>query len=118
MVLPPSLVATYPEVYVRGLLDSGLGLPCWEPAPHDVDPERRGVIPGDVGIYTIDRSSKKLFNLWESEGAIRILAALYSCGPYKPMQGQITREPILNPGETIITGASVDSPVAAPHLNE
>lgn len=113
MDLPSSLVTTYAEVYVRGLLHSGHGLPCWEPAPHDIDSDPKGAVPGDVGTYTIDRSFNKIFNLWESEDVIRSLANIYSQGSYQPLQGRVTRRDILSKGETIRDGVYLNSPAPA-----
>ncbi|KAJ3512786.1 hypothetical protein NMY22_g15232 [Coprinellus aureogranulatus] len=85
--LPAGMAPTYAEIYVRGLLHSGYGLACWEPAPHGNDAEGSsgGVMPGDVGTYSVDRSFTKLFNIWEDEAELRN-------------------------GETIVDGVSQNSP--------
>ncbi|KAJ3527699.1 hypothetical protein NMY22_g9684 [Coprinellus aureogranulatus] len=108
--LPPANNPSYAEVYVRGLLHSGYGLPCWEPAPHDSDSERTGVMPGDVGTYTVNGSFRKLFNLQDDEKAIRELATVCSRGSYFAMRQHIRRESIIEEGETIVNGVSSDSP--------
>jgi hypothetical protein len=52
-------------MYVRSMLVSGKGLACWHPRPRKPYQGKRGVIPGDVGVYSACRGFEKIFNLWE-----------------------------------------------------
>lgn len=69
---------TIPEIYLCSLLGSGRGLPCWQPKPQSTlrTGKERGVVPGDVGIYSVEEGFQKLFNLWEDGAAIQERARL------------------------------------------
>ncbi|KAF6761115.1 hypothetical protein DFP72DRAFT_880124 [Ephemerocybe angulata] len=69
---------TIPEIYLCSLLGSGRGLPCWQPSPQSAlrTGKDRGVVPGDVGIYSVEEGFRKLFNLWEDGAAIQERARL------------------------------------------
>jgi hypothetical protein len=54
-------------MYVRSMLVSGKGLACWHPEPRKPYAGKRGVVPGDVGIYSACGGFEKIFNLWEDE---------------------------------------------------
>ncbi|KAJ3522620.1 hypothetical protein NMY22_g11815 [Coprinellus aureogranulatus] len=106
MDVPLSSAPTPPEIYVSGLLKAGLGLPCWSPAPSLTNQQSEGVVPGDVGLYTVDKHFKRIFNLWEDELAIRALAKSGSTAQYQPLRGRaVGPERALEERETILEGA-------------
>lgn len=55
------------EVYIRKMLHAGKGLPCWKPEPREPLNHGEGVIPGDVGIFSVEGGFRKVFNLWDDE---------------------------------------------------
>jgi hypothetical protein len=62
---PPQDIA-YAEIYIRSMLPSKAGLPCWDPEPRGSVGER-GIVPGDVGTFDLMDGFTKIFNIWEDE---------------------------------------------------
>ncbi|KAJ3550508.1 hypothetical protein NMY22_g429 [Coprinellus aureogranulatus] len=104
---PPIAEISTAEVYVRSLLESGNGLPCWDPRPHGQNGSAAGIAPGDVGIYTADRGFEKLYNLWDDEIGIQALAESLEGEAYRPPKRTIIqRQSGLHEGEVITRGVN------------
>ena len=102
------------EVYVRGLLESGNGLPCWNPKPRNRDAETKGIVPGDVGIYTAELGFEKILNLWEDEMEIQAVGRSMGAAPYRPPKRTIVyRRNAIEEGEVVAQGACVQ-PILPP----
>ncbi|KAJ3526790.1 hypothetical protein NMY22_g10030 [Coprinellus aureogranulatus] len=94
------------EVYVRTLLCSGYGLPCWEPNPRDPEAQPNGVLPGDVGTYTVKSGFKKTFNIWDAEASIQAIskASRTAIASQLPEREITTRLHALQMGEALFHG--------------
>ncbi|TEB26709.1 hypothetical protein FA13DRAFT_1007808 [Coprinellus micaceus] len=109
--LKPALGTPTPaEIYVCDLMCSGHGLPCWDPRPRQDELQPAGIVPGDVGTYSVDDGFKKLFNLWDVEDIIRGIATTYCEGTYEPLGGTSKIKPELGAGTIIAPGADCRSP--------
>ena len=62
---PPAAVRTSGEIYVSTMLKTGNGLACWKPRPRKPIVNGVGILPGDVGTYTVEGGYRKIFNLWD-----------------------------------------------------
>ncbi|KAJ3545658.1 hypothetical protein NMY22_g2349 [Coprinellus aureogranulatus] len=98
---------TTPQVYVRSMLKSGNGLPCWKPRPRKPSTHQRGTVPGDVGTFSAEGSFKKTFNLWDDEEALRRSASSSNGKSFHLPSRHVTVSPDEIPrGNTIADGAS------------
>ncbi|KAJ3542293.1 hypothetical protein NMY22_g3566 [Coprinellus aureogranulatus] len=109
--LDPSLLEqhnlTTPQVYVRSMLKSGNGLPCWKPRPRKPSTHQRGTVPGDVGTFSAEGSFKKTFNLWDDEEALRRSGSSSNGKSFHLPSRHVTVSPDEIPrGNTIADGAS------------
>lgn len=90
------------------MLHAGRGLPCWQPRPREPLKDGEGVIPGDVGIFSVEDGFMKIFNLWDDEVSIRGSPAgasyhLRYAIPPKPELVVETHE--LDEGQALVHGA-------------
>ncbi|KAJ3524881.1 hypothetical protein NMY22_g10811 [Coprinellus aureogranulatus] len=99
------------EIYVLSLLNTGYGLPCWEPAPSLPDSQPQGVVPGDVGTYTTEGGFEKTFNLWEvSDRLENTYPCCGSTGASQPLAGRVgIRRNAVHEGAIFSLGASCRS---------
>ncbi|RXW25344.1 hypothetical protein EST38_g477 [Candolleomyces aberdarensis] len=85
---------TNTEIYTRLMLNCDEGLPCWRPRPLD---GTHGIIPGDVGRFTLTNGFQKLFNIWDEE---------YAGSWHAPIKTTQLISDHLAEGYTIVKGAS------------
>ncbi|KAF5339135.1 hypothetical protein D9611_011135 [Ephemerocybe angulata] len=99
-----------PEVYVFRMLNIMRGLPCWQPDPQGLA-EPEGVVPGDVGTYSVGDGFMKLFNIWDDEEPIRKTAARTSnTEPYAAPEGRrVIHTPVFSQGDTVTEGPSAST---------
>ncbi|TEB28198.1 hypothetical protein FA13DRAFT_815757 [Coprinellus micaceus] len=101
------------DVYVNTLLAKGLGLPCWEPRPSDPPNQPRGVVPGDVGMYTTEGGFQRVFNLWVDKA--RICDIEPTCGLHVACRGLNGAHRTISDyrrNKTVIThGVSAETPL-------
>lgn len=85
------------EIYMRSMLSSNAGLPCWDPRPYGRVGDR-GIMPGDVGTFDLGNGFDKIFNIWEDDFA------------YQPPRWEWTTRPLFSAGDTIVSdGISADA---------
>ncbi|KAF6743009.1 hypothetical protein DFP72DRAFT_152967 [Ephemerocybe angulata] len=102
-----SFRATMPQVYVYHMLRAGKGLACWKPEPSYSPPavNPKGAVPGDVGMYTPEGGFKKIFNLWDDEHSLKIMARTLDQAEYKsPPNGLVVNREFQR-GATVTRGA-------------
>jgi hypothetical protein len=90
------------------MLASGNGLACWQPRPQAPIKDGEGVIPGDVGIFSVQEGFQKLFNIWDDEDSMRRTAITQAYrAPYNvPTKiGNITRREY-SEGDTVVEGTT------------
>lgn len=94
-----------PEVYVFKMLNSMRGLPCWQPDPQGLTGPQ-GVIPGDVGTYSVGDGFMKLWNIWDDEEEVqKTVAKISNAGTYIAPQGrQTVRTQVFAEGNTVAEG--------------
>ncbi|KAF6759338.1 hypothetical protein DFP72DRAFT_133166 [Ephemerocybe angulata] len=98
---------TMPQVYVYHMLRAGKGLACWEPEPFfsPSSEDVKGTVPGDVGSYTPEGGFKKIFNLWDDERSLKVMArTLYQENYTSPPNG-LTQRRGAQKGYTVARGA-------------
>lgn len=99
--------STEAEIYIAEMLDSGKGLAPWDPRPRKPYLDERGIVPGDVGTFSVSDGFKRIFNIFEDGKSIK--AANSDWETYHPPEVKVvTHEEELSLGHTIVRGASVD----------
>lgn len=92
------------ELYIRSMLPSRKGLPCWHPRPRGPFVGENGIVPGDVGTFSAADGFNKIFNLWDDE---RIRKLSSPEGTYEPPSREIiVYQDELAEGDTIVDGTS------------
>lgn len=95
------------EAYVRCMLSSGKGLACWKPGPRHPIKDGEGIVPGDVGKYTVEGGFKKIFNLWEDAVSIQSTAAAVGLSYQIPEKAvNCVNESEHLEGETVVRGTT------------
>lgn len=98
-----------PEVYVFRMLNAMKGLPCWEPNPQGRFSGPEGVVPGDVGTYSVADGFKKTFNIWNDDEAIRSTASRCGIIYHTPEGRETTRVQVLGKGDAVTQGPSAST---------
>ncbi|KAF6746001.1 fungal-specific transcription factor domain-containing protein [Ephemerocybe angulata] len=98
-----------PEVYVFRMLNAMKGLPCWEPNPQGRFSGPEGVVPGDVGTYSVADGFKKTFNIWNDDEAIRSTASRSGIVYHTPEGRETTRVQVLGKGDAVTQGPSAST---------
>ncbi|TEB28192.1 hypothetical protein FA13DRAFT_1776059 [Coprinellus micaceus] len=100
------------DVYVHTLLQERLGLPCWEPRPLDMENYPAGVLPGDVGTYTIEGGFERLFNLFADKETLCAIQKNCDDMICRDFTGSLRRTAEwMRRGDAIAYGASTEKPL-------
>jgi hypothetical protein len=100
------------DVYVHTLLQERLGLPCWEPRPSDMENYPTGVLPGDVGTYTIEGGFERLFNVFEDKETLCAIQKNCDDMICRDFTGSLRRTAEwMRRGDAIAYGASTEKPL-------
>ncbi|KAJ3527936.1 hypothetical protein NMY22_g9598 [Coprinellus aureogranulatus] len=104
----PADKRTFGEVYVYSMIHAGKGFPCWKPEPREPLKAGEGVMPGDVGIFSVEGGFTKVFNIWDDETSIQESeASRLAQAPYKapPRHAPFIRPNELVKGKALVAGA-------------
>lgn len=96
------------------MLGEKCGLPCWSPGSTDPNIRPNGVIPGDVGTYTILDGFQISFNLFADQATLCGMSEMCpSKGQCRGLKGRYSTQPNwVQSGDTMTRGATVDARVA------
>ncbi|KAF6745530.1 hypothetical protein DFP72DRAFT_49914 [Ephemerocybe angulata] len=96
-----------PEVYVFRMLNIMRGLPCWQPDPQGLAGPQ-GIIPGDVGTYSVGEGFLKMWNIWDDEETVRrsSVGTPNSKIYFAPRGRQTLRTQAFAEGDTVAEGPS------------
>ncbi|KAJ3541372.1 hypothetical protein NMY22_g3910 [Coprinellus aureogranulatus] len=104
----PADKRTLGEVYVYSMLHAGKGFPCWKPEPRKPLTSGEGVVPGDVGVLSVEGGFVKIFNVWDDETSLQESEAGRSAkAPYNapPRPVPFIRTNELAKGKALVAGA-------------
>ncbi|TEB32273.1 hypothetical protein FA13DRAFT_293994 [Coprinellus micaceus] len=93
------------------MLASGKGLACWQPRPQHPIEDGEGVMPRDVGMFSVQEGFQKISNIWDDEDSLRKTAAAQGYEvPYNtPTKGvNITRREY-PAGDTVVQGTTSET---------